>query len=62
MLLGLMAERQAGREINHLSIQNFLRENLEALGLFERRYSVLSSITSVVVGFLCSDFYDVVYL
>ena len=56
--------RQAGRQ-NHLSarfFKNSLESKLEALGLFERRYSVLSRITSVVVGFLCSDFYNVVCL
>ena len=31
------------------------------LGLIECRYSVLSSITSIVVGLLCSEFYIVAY-
>ena len=41
--------------------QTDIGANLEALGMFERRYNVLSCIASLVVGFLCSDFYNVVY-
>ena len=58
--------RQAGRQADEiiLALEIFKilqRANFDALGLFEQRYSILSSITSIVVGFLCSDFYNVVY-
>ena len=52
MLLGLTAGRQADEIVLALKIFKILwRGNLEALGLFERRYSILISITNVVVGF-----------
>ena len=57
--------RQEGRLwdeiILELKILKFSRAYLEALGLLERRYSILSCITSPVLGFLWSDFYNFVY-
>ena len=54
--------RQADKIILALETFKILwRTNLEALGLFEQRYCILSSIASIVVGFLCSDFYNVGY-
>ena len=62
VLLDLMACKQADKIILVLEIFKILeRANLEAFSLFEQRYSVLSTITSIVVGFLCSNFYNVGY-
>ena len=59
---GRQAGRQADEIILALEIFKILqRANLEAVGLLEQRYSVLSGITRIVVGFLCSDFYNVRY-
>ena len=63
---GRLAVRQSGSPSDEIILaleifKIYQRANLEALGLFERRYSILSSIFSIVVGFLCSDFYNVDY-
>ena len=52
MLLGLTAGRQADEIILALEIFKILkRANLESLGLFEQRCSILISIASIVVDF-----------